>query len=240
MSNHWSFEYLWNIQADHIDDVNRRKHGWSAVSCISLKGEQDKRFFLKRQENYFSKNLRHPFRGELTLVNEHRILSFLQAHGVGTPTIAFFSSQYSANQARAILMTENLTDYHDLEYYLSHTDKFGVTERYQLIKSIALEVRKMHTAGVQSRSLYPKHIFIFKNQAEQAVLPFKIAMIDLEKSRFMGFKPWGFLRDLITLNSRTDQVELKHRVYFFKAYWGGRKLSWWQRYLMSLIAKYSA
>lgn len=238
MTEQLSFDYLWNIQAEHIDHLNRRGQGWSAVSCIQLAGQQDKRFYLKRQENYFSRNLRHPCRGQLTLVNEHRILSYLAAHGVGTPNIAFFASD--ATGRRAILMTEELAGYHDLAYYLAQgLFANGAKQGYQLLQAIAQQVRKMHQAGVQSRSLYPKHIFIAPEVNKQGAVAFKIAMIDFEKSRISRFKPWAFVRDLVSLNARTKPLSVKHRIYFFKAYCAASHLNGWQRWLMRWIAKQS-
>ena len=253
MTEQLSFDYLWNIQAEHIDHLNRRGQGWSAVSCIHIDGQQDKRFYLKLQENYFSRNLRHPCRGQLTLVNEHRILSYLAAHGVGTPKIAFFASD--AATRRAILMTEELAGYHDLEYYLSQgffasasqpagsaqTTLAKTTPRqlYQLLRAIAQQVRKMHQAGVQSRSLYPKHIFIAAATDQASAAAFKIAMIDFEKSRISRWNPLAFVRDLVSLNGRTKSLSVKHRIYFFKAYCAARHLNLSQRWLMRWIAKQS-
>lgn len=241
MTEQWDFDTLWPIQAEPIDSINRRGAGWSSVSCIQLGEKPAQPFYLKRQQNYFSRHWRHPWRGQLTLINEHRILQHLAQQGVGTPTIASFAVR-NEPQARAILMTHALIGYQDLTHYLAGAMPLAPSARYALIRAVAHSVRAMHAAGVQSRSLYPKHIFI--QQTESA--GWQVALIDFEKSRRLPLLSCALLpewlrlcwvlRDIISLNNRSPQATNKDRILFFKAYLHTAKLTRLQRGWMRWIA----
>jgi tRNA A-37 threonylcarbamoyl transferase component Bud32 len=103
-----------------------------------------------------------------------------------------------------------------------------------VIAGIARMVRKMHQAGVQHRSLYPKHLFVNENNGVVDV-----AIIDFEKSRITPWIALLKLSDLITLNYRTHSVSRTQRLYFFRQYLGVSRLNGWQKRVCCYIYQQS-
>lgn len=58
-----SFEALWALQLEAVDEPNTERGGWSSVYRLEL-GERA--YYLKRQSNHLTRSLRHPC-GEPTI-----------------------------------------------------------------------------------------------------------------------------------------------------------------------------
>ncbi|WP_204274704.1 lipopolysaccharide kinase InaA family protein, partial [Stenotrophomonas maltophilia] len=53
-----TFDALWNLQLDAVDEPNTGRGGWSSVYRLDLEGRG---FYLKRQSNYLTRTLARPF-----------------------------------------------------------------------------------------------------------------------------------------------------------------------------------
>ena len=62
-----SFDALWALQLDAVDEPNTERGGWSSVYRLDL-GDSA---YLKRQSNHLTRSLRHPL-GEPTFAREFR------------------------------------------------------------------------------------------------------------------------------------------------------------------------
>ena len=65
------FESLWEVQLEAVDEPNTGRGGWSSVFRMELEGSG---FYLKRQSNYLTRTLHHPF-GEPSFSREFRNIS---------------------------------------------------------------------------------------------------------------------------------------------------------------------
>lgn len=228
-----NFEQIWGYQGDWFESPNRERGGWSGVNFIELVNDANEKlgFYLKRQEGHLRRSWRNPVTGEPTFLREFEIMQHLKKYAVATPMLVFFAYK----QKQAILLTEALKDYVSFEQWLKNNQ--GVRTKVsmkKLITALAQEVRKMHQAGVQHRSLYTKHMFIHESNGS-----FKIALIDFEKSRITSFISLLKFSDLITLNYRTQNLSRTYRLHFFKQYFGIECLTYWHKWLCLYIEKKS-
>ena len=227
-----SFEQLWGYAGDWFEPPNRERGGWSGVNFIELTSDAGKKLhvYLKRQQNFMRRSLRHPIAGEPTFLREFTILQHLAKHQVNVPKIVYFTTQ--ANQA--ILMTEALAGYISLDVWLAQNPQMNIAHKKMLISAIAATVKKLHQAGVQHRSLYPKHLFIKEHDNN-----FDVALIDFEKSRITPLIAWLKLSDLITLSRRMPQISRAYKLYFLKQYFNVIKFNAGQKRLFHYLAKKS-
>jgi len=169
-----SFEALWALPLDSVDAPNTARGGWSSVFRLDL-GEAA--FYLKRQSNYLSRTLRHPF-GEPTFAREFRNIQRYQRLGIPTLQAAYFGQRRVADERRAILITRALDDWQDLHSWLNDWHHLDATKRKALLLACAELARTLHQAGQRHGCFYPKHIFL-----RPAGERFEACLIDLEKTR---------------------------------------------------------
>ena len=226
-----TFAQIWAYKGDWFEPPNRERGGWSGVNFLTLKtSDQEQALYLKRQQGFTRRTLKHPFVGEPTFRREFNVMQYLQPYGVGTPQTVFFAQQAQ----EAILMTEALAGYQAWDAWRSaHLDASRLRKQ-AVIAGIARMVRKMHQAGVQHRSLYPKHLFVNENNGVVDV-----AIIDFEKSRITPWIALLKLSDLITLNYRTHSISRTQRLYFFRQYLGVSRLNGWQKRVCCYIYQQS-
>ncbi|MDM1720167.1 lipopolysaccharide kinase, partial [Acinetobacter towneri] len=74
-----SFDKLWNLSLEAVDQPNTERGGYSTVSRLELDGQA---FYLKRQRNHLTRSLCHPL-GEPTFAREMR--NILHYKKVGIP-----------------------------------------------------------------------------------------------------------------------------------------------------------
>lgn len=232
-----SFSNIWDVKVDWFEEPNQRRGGWSGVGKLSLSAEgSQKCIFLKRQQNHQRRTLRHPVFGQPTFACEFGMISYLAKHHVPSLKPVAFGVRTSPKGEQAILMTEELTGFESLETFteklLSKT-RASISEQNKVLKQVAQTVSKLHSAGIQHRSLYPKHLFVHKNLAKDVVV------IDLEKSRI---KWLGWMRtyyDLATLNRHAQYWTKTRRLYFYLQYLGQSRLTPFSKWLCRLIVKRS-
>lgn len=220
-----SFDALWQYQGDWFEAPNRERGGWSGVNYITLADESGAvhGFYLKRQEGHLRKTWRQPFAGEPTFVREFNILRFIQSHNakypekaVITPNLVFFARQYH----QSILLTKALDGFVAADVWLKNNATAPIKIQRTLMQALAQNVQHLHTAGVQHRSLYLKHLFV-----KALATGFEVALIDFEKSRntcLIGFFKW---MDLIKLHQRASSINSKNQLYFFKKYFNNNQLA---------------
>lgn len=211
------FDAIWNLEGNWVEPPNHRRGGWSGVARMSLPVASGQMLgaYLKRQENYNRFSLRHPIRGEATFTREFEMISHLRRNKVPKLNPIYYGEYFASGERRAILMTKALVGYRSLEELEEDGTVAALPFRTKrkLLDALALTVRKMHDAGVQHRSLHPKHLMVLREGDN-----FEVALIDLEKSRRTALPLTPMIRDLITLNRRAEVWNLGARRYFYRRY----------------------
>lgn len=233
-----SFDKAWALEAAWFEEPNARRGGWSGVCRIGLPlpagGELG--IFLKRQENHQRRDWRHPLRGEPTFAREFRMLRYLEAHDVPAPRPVLYGSKMVDGNARGMLMTEELVGYRPLDVVTAELFAGGpprLAAQRALLRAAAAVVRRLHAAGVQHSSLYPKHIFIRQRDDGDP----DAALIDLEKSRATLLSQRRTLHDLDALNRHASQWSRSARLYFLLQYCGEARLTERVRKLWHALGK---
>lgn len=234
-----TFDVVWNVHVDWFEDPNERRGGWSGVGRMDLTTTNDSKqgVFLKRQENHNRKNWRHPIHGIPTFSYEFNMIQLLVNKQVPSLVPIFFGVRGQANKQQASLMTEELAGFESLEdatETLFSAKTVSLKQQRSLIAQVAQTVGKLHRAGVQHRSLYPKHLFVDKSGERDAVV------IDLEKSRTKWLPVMRTFYDLSTLNRHAKHWSKTARLYFYKQYFKTEKLNGYQKWLLKLIIKRAA
>lgn len=216
---------VWSLRAEWFEEPNVRRGGWSGVCRLGLTLPEGGELgvFLKRQENHQRRCWRHPLAGEPTFAREFRMLRYLQTQGVPAPVPLFFASQRVGGDARGMLMTEELAGYRPLDVVADELFAAGrppLAAQRALLAAVARVVRRLHDAGVQHSSLYPKHLFVrLSNGAEP-----EVALIDLEKSRRTLLAERRTVHDLDSLNRHARHWSRSARLYFLLQYLGQPRL----------------
>lgn len=227
------FDAIWAQQGNWVEPPNIRRGGWSGVSRLNLHdtGGNVVPVYIKRQENHCRPSLRHPIKGEATFGREYRIIKRLRDRQVPTLNPLYFGERVVDGANQAILMTESLEGYQSMETLLDDGEMAAMApvQKRRLISALARTVRQMHDAGVQHRSLYPKHLMVKQDEG------FSVALIDLEKSRRCFIPFIHAVRDLSTLNRHSPTLSRSQRLWFLREYLGVRKLGPASRWLARLI-----
>lgn len=192
--NQLSFETLWQMEIGAVDEPNRRKSGWSQVSYLEL---SQGKFYLHRQEGYFTRTLKNPL-GEPTFRREFRATQRFEKLGIPAIKSAYFAQQGK----KAILITYALDGYQELQYYLDGWQELSRATQKQIIVACAKLAKTLHQAGQIHNCFYPKHIFL-KSVDDQN---FEAQLIDLEKARAIVFPTRDRIRDLETLKRRSGNT----------------------------------
>jgi len=234
-----TFDALWNYQGAWFEAPNHERGGWSGVNYIELTDEKGHLhgFYLKRQEGHMRKTWLQPFAGEPTFVREFKILQYLKQYNkiniekqVHTPELVFFERR----NHQSILLTKALTGFFSVDVWLKNNQNPLIKKQRILMQALATSVENLHSAGVQHRSLYLKHLFV-----KELDVGFDVAMIDFEKSRetkLIGFFKW---MDLIKLHQRSSIISVKNKLYFFKKYQNKKELSFFAKKLLAFLSKES-
>lgn len=188
-----SFDALWALQLDAVDAPNTGRGGWSSVFRLDL-GEAA--YYLKRQSDYLTHTLRHPF-GEPTFACEFRNIRRYQRLGIPSLQPAYFGERRVNGERRAVLLTRALDDWRDLHSWLGSWGALEAALRAQLLRACAGLARTLHQAGQRHGCFYPKHIFLRRNGER-----FEACLIDLEKTRPLLFGRADRIVDLEALTRR--------------------------------------
>ncbi|WP_342243643.1 lipopolysaccharide kinase InaA family protein [Pseudomonas sp. OTU5201] len=190
-----SFESLWALRLEAVDEPNTGRGGWSSVFRLDL-GEAT--YYLKRQSNFLSRNLLRPI-GEPTFAREFRSICRYQKLGVPALQAAFFGYRLVEGERRAILLTRALDGWRELTGWLEAWPAMAAGKRSAIIVAAADLARRLHDAGQVHGCFYPKHVFLRETQAG-----FEACLIDLEKTRPLLLGRRDRVKDLEALVRRAD------------------------------------
>lgn len=225
------FDAIWNRENAWFEPPNERRGGFSGVGKLSLMADDGKNriFFVKKQQNHGRKSWAHPFAGEPTFRREFHNLVFLQKNKIGAPKVIYYAEKTAKNQA--ILITEDLTDFVPLDTLdLLH---LPLTQKNDLVKKVATEIKRFHNVGLVHRALYPKHIFV-KNA--ESTLP-EIALIDLEKARFSPLDWYRTYFDLAAFLRHTTSWNAEYKQLFINSYLGKSGPDFFDKLLVNMIRR---
>jgi len=179
--------------------------------------------FIKRQENHGFRSLRHPLRGVPTVAREMGNIERYRRCGVPALEPVYYAWRRHRGRQQAILVTEELTGYRSLKEIEQDWQRRGWPPRFErlaLLYTVAELVRRMHACRLQHNCLYPKHVFLRRDQGGWAA-----RVIDLEKTK----RPWrrsvARVRDLSTLSRYCAGWSRSDRLRFFLHYLGQARLT---------------
>ncbi len=188
-----SFEALWALELEAVDEPNTERGGYSTVSRLQL-GEHA--YYLKRQSNHLIRSLRHPF-GEPTFARELRNIERYRQLGIPALQAAFFAPRRLAGKQCAILLTRALDGWRDLDSWLQVWESHPAAQRLAIVQACGELARRLHEARQVHGCFYPKHIFL-REQADG----FQAQLVDLEKTRGLWFGQRDRIKDLEPLLRR--------------------------------------
>lgn len=204
-----SFEALWALELEAVDEPNTERGGYSTVSRLQL-GERA--YYLKRQTNHLTRSLAHPF-GEPTFARELRNIQRYQQQGIAALEAAFFAQRKFPGKHCAILLTRALDGWTDMYELLGQWPQLAVNQQRAIILAVAGLAKQLHDAGQLHGCFYPKHIFL-RAQGEG----FDACLIDLEKTRPMRLRRTDRIKDLETLLRRASVWEPAEVQLFLQHY----------------------
>ncbi|SDF88800.1 lipopolysaccharide kinase InaA family protein [Phytopseudomonas seleniipraecipitans] len=207
-----SFEALWALELHAVDEPNESPSGgWSSVYRLDLDGHG---FYLKRQSNYLTRSLERPL-GEPTLAREFRSIRRYDRLGIPAMSAAFYAERRVAGERRAVLLTQALDGWRDLDSWLPGWAQLAGEQRQAIVSACGALARQVHEKGQVHGCFYPKHIFL-KPDADG----FAAQLIDLEKTRPLFFGERDRTKDLEPLLRRANPWNDDDIVGFLTAYLG--------------------
>jgi len=198
------FGAWWDAPGEWVEEPNRARSGWSGVMRVVAGGQL---YYVKKQQNYCCRTWKHPF-GQPTVSREFQNIVSLSLLGLHVPVPVFHGARRQAGKLEAILVTEALTDFVDLDHLPSLSD----AQALALAQLAGNAVGCLHRAGFRHGCLYGKHLMTRDIEGTP-----QIAFIDLEKLRrgiFMG------------RSIRHDLEQLQRRQHIWNA-------SHWQAFLVA-------
>ena len=188
-----SFDALWALQLEAVDEPNTERGGWSSVYRLELDGAA---YYLKRQSNHLTRSLSHPL-GEPTFAREFRNIRRYAALRIPALQAAFFAERKVPGERRAVLLTRALDGWQDLEHWLQGWGRLNEAQRVAILQACGGLAQHLHGAGQMHGCFYPKHIFLREENGA-----FAAQLIDLEKTRPLLFGERDRIKDLEPLLRR--------------------------------------
>ncbi len=206
------FASAWSHCTAPTDGLNHRDPGWAAVHRIALPGEKPA-VFLKQQQDYQTRSLRHPF-GEPVAARELRNLRAFEADRLPVPQVVCYGVRRLHGHVDTLLGIADLQEYAELDFALDRVESEPL-QRSAIIQAAGALVGKLHAKRWEYRCLYPKHIFV-RRDADAVYRP---CFIDLEKARRRLRAGYGALRDLTTFVNRCPDWNEADWTTFFQGYY---------------------
>lgn len=232
------FGDFWDLQLEAVDEGNsgRGQAGWSRVCLHPLwvDGALLGRLVIKRQSNYFSRDWRHPLRGRLTFEKELANLRRYQQAGIATMEAVYCATRQHNGSRQAVLVTAFLDGFISLEEQLRRWRDQPPPRRQRdlLLDAVARLVANLHRQGLEHRCLFPKHIFV-----EPASDNPQVRLIDLEKTRWVPWRPARRVRDLTALARRWPGLRPRDALRFLCSYSGHARLQAGDKQLWRAVAR---
>jgi hypothetical protein len=205
------FEALWTLRLQAVDEPNTERGGWSSVYRLAL---DEAVYYLKRQSNYLTHTLAHPF-GEPTFAREFRNIRRYAELGIPALQAAFFAERRVEGERRAVLLTRALDGWQDLAHWLREWPGLSPARRGAILRTCGGLARQLHAAGQVHGCFYPKHIFL-REQGDG----FAAQLIDLEKTRPLLFGRRDRIKDLEPLLRRANAWDDNDARQLLAAYLG--------------------
>lgn len=206
------FEALWQVPLEYVDEPNYGRGGYSQVGRLQL-GER--LYYLKRQSNYLSRSVRHPW-GEPTIAREFRTLRQFQNWGIPVVPVAYFGQRTVSGVQQAILLTPALDGWQDLAHWLAQWPEQSPTVQQAIVTAVGQLARQLHQHHWTHGCFYPKHIFLRPQDGRWVS-----CLIDLEKARRpLWWSTTQQIRDLEPLWRRVEAWTEPDRQQFLRAYGG--------------------
>ncbi|KXU38433.1 lipopolysaccharide kinase [Ventosimonas gracilis] len=203
------FEALWRLDLASVDEPNIRRGGVSSVCFLKIGSA---RYYLKRQQGYFTRSLHHPF-GESLCAREWRNIQKFQRLNIAAVTCAYFGTRDSGKEQRAILLTHALDGFNDLCSYLKNWQTLASGQRQAIVCCCGALAKNLHQARQKHGCLYPKHIFLRQTQDD-----WQSCLIDLEKARPLLPFQRDRISDLEPLLRRSEPWSADEQRLFLRSY----------------------
>ena len=219
------FEALWHLEAVEVDACNCHRGGWSAVSRweLALPNGGVARVYIKRQQNFRTRSLRHPLAGDPTALREFRQMEFLRRRGIPCPETVYCAVRRRGREHRAVLVTEELDGFADLEELAARWVRDGKAPpgvRRRVVDAVAELIGKLHAHRIRHGCLYPKHLFA-RIGADGRV---ELRLIDLEKSGWRPLRALFVVHDLAALCQHAMKAwSRSERLRFLCGYLGRKR-----------------
>lgn len=216
-----SFDALWALELEPVDEPNTERGGWSSVYRLELEGRA---YYLKKQRNHLTRSVRQPL-GEPTFSREFRNIRRYRELGIPALQAAFFAQCRVAGEQRAVLLTQALDGWQDLDVYLKTWEQLDPERQLHILRACGALARTLHQAGQMHGCFYPKHIFLKPDGAA-----FQACLIDLEKTRPLWLGRRDRIKDLEPLLRRARQWNAEQVREFLRAYLCDEAdvQRWWQ------------
>ena len=208
-----TFDAIWELEADWVEEPNFRRSGWSGVCRVLLPmgGQEITIIYIKRQQGHCFRALRHGFLSRPTAYREYVRLSQLKVRGIAAPEVIYYGERRYGKHPQAILITREVPHCLTLDEYLQTAAGRTPQEVDRLIRDTAVLVHSLHRIYLQHSSLYGKHILIANAGkscpgdacADRQIVPH---LIDLEKSRYHISRNAIAVHDLSQLFRHTPWV----------------------------------
>lgn len=186
-----TFDEWWSAPGFWVEEPNQARSGWSGVMRVYC---GQRLYYVKKQRNYTCRTLSHPL-GWPTVSREFRNIMWLAVLGLHVPNPVFHGSRKNGKATEAILVTEELCDFIDLD----HLPEMSDAQKVALARLAGEAIGTLHRAGFRHGCLYGKHLMArwIDGQPE-------IALIDLEKLRRAFFPKQAIRHDLDQLKRRQN------------------------------------
>lgn len=200
-----TFDDWWLAPGAWVEEPNQARSGWSGVMRVYC---GQRLYYVKKQRNYTCRTLSHPF-GWPTVSREFRNIMRLSILGLQVPNPVFHGSRKNGDATEAILVTEELSDFVDLD----HLPELSNEQKTLLAQLAGKVVGTLHRAGFRHGCLYGKHLMARWVDGQP-----EIALIDLEKLRRAFFSKHAIRHDLEQLKRRQSLWSPAHWQEFLKAH----------------------
>ncbi len=192
-----TFDAWWSAPGAWVEEINQARDGWSGVMRVYC---GQRLYYVKKQRNYLCRTMRHPF-GCPTVSREFRNITQLAELGLRVPKPVFYGSRQHDNATEAILVTEELQGFVDLDQLSTLTE----TQRMALAQLAGKTIGTLHRSGFRHGCLYAKHLMARWINGEP-----EIALIDLEKLRLALWPKQAVRHDLEQLKRRQHLWDATH------------------------------
>ncbi|MBA1272498.1 lipopolysaccharide kinase InaA family protein [Stutzerimonas azotifigens] len=197
------FDRWWSLQGAWVEAPNQRRGGESGVQRVQLRGSGEV-LYLKRQHEHLYRSLTRPF-GAPTALREQRALQALETLGVRVPRLVYCGARKEAGHWRALLITEALEGFIDLDQWYAEgmPEYVGPEAQQAMLRQLGATLARLHRGRWQHGCLYGKHVFVNARSFDRDGVV-EVALLDLEKSRRRARVSTASRRDIEQLQRHRD------------------------------------